>query len=236
MSMRPASQRAELRSRAFQLLALVVTHPDAERFADIADGSLQRALTDTLRALSVRGATIAAPPAAFAEYEADYITLFVTGPRGRALLPLNSGEYEALRHGRSRPEQMLEYLRCYRHFGVQLNGDAQANELPDHLSCQLEFMAWLAHLEAAARDTALELGYRRAQRDFITRLLAPLVREMGDRLARVDDAAPFFVDVLHQLAMFVGATGSEFDDLDESDDSIASSRGSEPTAEVALWD
>jgi DMSO reductase family type II enzyme chaperone len=235
MNISHTSSQAEARSRGYQLLALAFIHPQPEFYAGIANGSYPRALADTLAALRQDSEAMAAPPASFAEYESGYIAVFVAGPRGHPLVPLNAGEYAALRHGRSRPEQMLEYLRCYRHFGVRLNADAEANELPDHLSCQLELMAWLAHLEARTRDAALNLGYQRAQRDFIARLLRPMAREMGERRARIGDAQTFFAAVVRHLASFVASTSDEFSRL-EQDDTVTSSRGTGSTTEVALWD
>jgi DMSO reductase family type II enzyme chaperone len=236
MNISHTSNQAEARSRGYQLLALAFIHPQPEFYAGIADGSYRRALADTLAALRHDGEAMAAPPIPFAEYESGYIAVFVAGPRGRPLVPLNAGEYETLRHGRSRPEQMLEYLRCYRHFGVRLNADAEANELPDHLSCQLELMAWLAHLEARTRDAALKLGYQRAQRDFGARLLRPMVREMGERLVRIGDAQAFFAGVIRFLALFVAATSNEINRLAEHDDTVTLSRVTGSTTEVELWD
>ncbi|HJP34639.1 MAG TPA: molecular chaperone TorD family protein [Gammaproteobacteria bacterium] len=236
MSVLTASARGEARSRAYQLFALVFTHPESALHVLLVDGSYRRALTDSIVGLYGQAEPFAEPPAAFVDYESDYIGLFATGRGGHPVVPLNAGEYERLRLGRSRAEQMLEYLRCYRHFGLQLDTEAGANELPDHLSCQLEFMAWLAYLEAGARTTELEAGYQRAQRDFATRLTLPLLGEMEGRLESMRDAPAFFADVLRFLASVVAETIEELSGLDEPAGDVSVPRAGKMATEIASWE
>ena len=78
---------------------------------------------------------------------------------------------------------MQRYARFYRHFGVRTREAGEGNELPDHLTCQLEFMAWLVHLEARAHaEDADAAGYQRAQRDFLVKLMAPFCQATAERL------------------------------------------------------
>ena len=78
--------------------------------------------------------------------------------------------------GRPRPEVLLEHTRFYRHFGLKVRGHGEDNELPDHLCCQLEAMAWLGELEARTRREAKPTeGLERAQADFLDKLLIPFL-------------------------------------------------------------
>ena len=73
---------------------------------------------------------------------------------------------------------LLEHTRFYRHFGLKVRGHGEDNELPDHLCCQLEAMAWLGELEARARrENRLAAGLERAQADFLDRLLLPFLEQ-----------------------------------------------------------
>ena len=77
---------------------------------------------------------------------------------------------------RPRPEVLLEHTRFYRHFGLKVRGHGEDNELPDHLCCQLEAMAWLGELEARTRREARPTeGFERAQADFLDKLLIPFL-------------------------------------------------------------
>ena len=78
--------------------------------------------------------------------------------------------------GRPRPEVLLDHVRFYRHFGLKVRGHGEDNELPDHLCCQLEAMAWLGELEARARrEHGPGGGIERAQADFLDKLLIPFL-------------------------------------------------------------
>ena len=224
------------RSQAWQLFALLFVHPQRRLHACLADGSFQAALAGAMTRAGHDGYLAATVPASFPDFEAGYIGLFDTGRNGRPSVPLNAAEYEALRHGRSRSEQMLEYLRCYRYFGVRLKPDAQANELPDHLSCQLEFMAWLAHLEAGTGDRELARGYVRAQRDFLTRLLRPQLREMRVRLAGAVEVPAFFNSVITELDAFSEASQRQADRVGEPEVRSSPPAAGESSPEVTLWD
>ncbi|MBK6657501.1 MAG: molecular chaperone TorD family protein [Proteobacteria bacterium] len=71
-------------------------------------------------------------------------------------------------------------LRFYAFFGLSRNTRA---ELPDHLSVELEFMHYLAYLEANARGDADALSsLARAQCDFVQRHLRRLLRGVSQTL------------------------------------------------------
>ena len=88
----------------------------------------------------------------------------------------NAANYKELLGSGSHPEFLLEYNGWNSLFALKTNEDDHANELPDHIVCQFEFLAWLAHLEADCADRPeLQQGYQAAQRDFCQRHLLPLL-------------------------------------------------------------
>lgn len=174
------------RSRVWQLLALAFAHPLPELHQQLADGRFQSALDQAIAgAFGGASANLPLASTSFRDFEAQYITLFDIGPKGRPLVPLCAGGYESLLGGQGRPRLMLQYARFYGHFGLKTpDGDAE-HEMPDHLTCQLECLAWLSHLEGRAVGRGEQTqGYRQAQDDFITRLLRPQCRILVSRLSQ----------------------------------------------------
>jgi DMSO reductase family type II enzyme chaperone len=168
-------EKVHARSQLFQLLALGFAHPVAEFHAVLSNGSFALALSQAAHDGLGIASTLSEVPADFAEFEAAYIDLFQVGRHGKPRVHLNAGDYEQLAVDHSRPEFLLLYTTWYKHFGLGIRDDALANELPDHIVCQLELLTWLAHLEANTDDDHSRLGYQRAQRDFCQRHLAPFL-------------------------------------------------------------
>ncbi|NBC47190.1 MAG: hypothetical protein GVY22_04200 [Gammaproteobacteria bacterium] len=191
------------RSRAWQLLSIAFAHPVPEIHEQLTEGHFQQAFQQTLA--TVHGVRMALPPLSVdgVEFEAQYITLFDTGPKGRPLVSLRASAYETLLAGEPAPRLMQKYAQFYRHFGVQASAGHGDVALPDHLTCQLDCLVWLTHLEGraqASRDAAG--GYRRAQRDFVERLLGPHCREFAPRLSdacRQRGFDPFFAALAEAL-------------------------------------
>jgi DMSO reductase family type II enzyme chaperone len=179
-------QAMQDRSRVWQLLALAFAHPLPELQEQFADGRYQDALDQALAGAFGAAAALPRPRVGLREFEAQYITLFDVGPKGRPLVPLCAGGYDSLLGGEGRPRLMLQYARFYSHFGLHTrDGDAE-HEMPDHLCCQLECLAWLSHLEQHAFGRGEQTqGYRQARFDFITRLLVPQCRLLVPRLSQV---------------------------------------------------
>ncbi len=178
MPMNLASTAAD-RSQMFQLLALGFVHPVVELHETLIDGSYQKRLSEIASDVFHFDAELDNVSIDFSDYEARYIRAFQVGKRGRPQINLNAGDYSTLLDGGSRPEFLLDHSAWYKHFGLKINEDELANELPDHLVCQLEFMAWLSHLEIADSEASDELivkrGYQSAQRDFCERHLLPFL-------------------------------------------------------------
>jgi DMSO reductase family type II enzyme chaperone len=176
---------AKERSQLFQLLALGFTHPVAAFHRVLTDGSYSRALVTAAAGADCSGHFAHQEMREFTDFEADYIHLFQMGKGGKPIVPLNAGDHDEIAQGQGRPEFLLEYSGWYRHFGLKVNADDNANELPDHLACQLEFMAWLAHLEESAGDKQeLMQGYQRAQRDFLERHMQPFLEVLTSQLRK----------------------------------------------------
>ncbi len=116
------------------------------------------------------------------EVQATYNDLFQVGHKGRPRVHLNAGDYPALAKDSNRPEILLQFSDWYRHFGLAVNDSERANDLPDHIVCQLEFMCWLGYLEANAGSEELLAGYQQAQVDFLERHLLPMLEQLVSAL------------------------------------------------------
>jgi DMSO reductase family type II enzyme chaperone len=179
---------AGARSRLFQMIALGFAHPVPELHSVLADGSYTKTLSSITAEAVACGALLPFTQCSFADFEADYIHLFQMGRGGKPIIALTAGDHKELNKEQGRPEFLLQYTAWYKHFGLKMNQDEGANELPDHLVCQLEFMSWLSHLEDAAQeDFALQHGYRCAQRDFLQRHLQPFLELLATELQRAAD-------------------------------------------------
>ncbi|MFB3077126.1 MAG: molecular chaperone TorD family protein [Lysobacterales bacterium] len=190
---------AAARSQLFQLLALGFVHPVAECHQLMVNGNYPLALARASQAAYGIDTEIGQPQNQFADFEAAYIDLFQVGKRGQPVVHLSAGDYKELLGSGSRPEFLLEYSGCYRHFGLKTNEDDQANELPDHIVCQLEFLAWLSHLEQSSADKPdLQRGYQCAQRDFCERHLQQFLELLVTALQKENRKSPinpFFLNL-----------------------------------------
>lgn len=188
------SNPTEYRAQLFQLLALCFAHPTEDVHAGLCDESLIQAIKVAGQGSLQLTSTLNMPTAEFADFEAEYIDLFQVGHRGKPKVNLSAGDYLQLLDSQSRPEFLLQYSAWYRHFGVKTRQDEFSNELPDHIVCQLEFMAWLSQLEAKAEDNTRQ-DYQRAQRDFCTRHLLDFVSLMDETMQAHESL--FFAQLSH---------------------------------------
>ncbi|MCB1713924.1 MAG: molecular chaperone TorD family protein [Candidatus Competibacteraceae bacterium] len=209
--------RAMARSHVWQLLAMTFSHPVPELHAQLADGRFQAALDQSLTAAYGFVSELPYAQTPFTVFEAQYIELFDTGQKGRPAVPLCAGEYIDLLDGQPRPTLMLQYVQFYRHFGLKPRTQGEDKELPDHLSCQLECLAWLAHLEAQSwRAEKPVHGYQQAQYDFIDKLLARFSNLFSQLLARESKKRacdPLFAALAQVLHEFQQRNLIEFDSM-----------------------
>ncbi|MDJ0849717.1 MAG: molecular chaperone TorD family protein [Myxococcota bacterium] len=179
------TERARARSRLFQLLAWGFGYPIPELVTQMRGGAYAETLAEAHRRAFDRPVELPRCECDAPTCEAQYAELFEVGAKGRPAVSLCSGDHEELLDGRGRPELLLELIRWYSHFGLTLQRDPEQRELPDHLTCQLEFLAWLAHLEAGATPASeLARGYRQAQIDFCARSLGPFASRLRERIGR----------------------------------------------------
>lgn len=174
------------RSGLYRLLSQSCLFPSPEFHAAVADGSLRDALLAELAALPyqvpVEAQALADAPADYQEFQSEFIRLFEVGV-GSPPCPLYGGLYLG-----GRRNVMEECTRFYNFFGLSSGGTSR--ELPDHLSVELEFMHYLAFQEVAAlQEDGDADSYRRAQRDFLARQLAPWTPRLVERLHTVEAAA-----------------------------------------------
>lgn len=230
---------ANARSQLFQLLALGFTHPVAAFHRVLADGSYAQALVTAAAKAQCSGNFSHTETHGFDDFEADYIHQFQIGRGGKPCMALTAGDHKAIAQEQGRPEFLLEYSGWYRHFGLRINEDEAANELPDHLVCQLEFMAWLAHLEDSSQGKPESLlGYQRAQRDFLQRHLQPylevVVTEL-QHLAGRPRSNPFYLSL---AARTLEASDIMLEELNASlaaADLADTDKGPDAIAAVNLW-
>ena len=133
------------------------------------------------------------------------------------MIHLNAGDYKEMAGDRSRPEFLLDYTGWCKHFGLKISEQEQANELPDHIVCQLEFIAWLAHLECNSDDKPeLQFGYQCAQRDFCERHLQQFLALMVASMAgeyRKSQREPLFFAVAKLALESVNLIQLHFDNV-----------------------
>jgi len=183
--MASANECARHRSCLLILLSQGFSHPNEAFHQHLLDGTYQVAVSQAHEGIFGQTFSLPGVTSSFTDYEALYIELFHIGKNGTPMVGLHAGDYSDLLDGQPRPEFMLDYNRWYRHFGLKVSQDDPSLDLPDHLVCQLQFLAWLSHLEAeVAPGTNSVAGYRRAQRDFIQRNAEPFVTRVADGLTK----------------------------------------------------
>jgi len=163
-----AAGAAEARSRFYAHLSRAFAFPQPEFHREVVEGRWLAEGAELMRALPARFAAGAASswraPAAYDDFQSEFIRLFEVGARGSAACPLFSGQYS-----RDRLHAMEELVRFYNFFGLRIS----PGTMPDHVTVELEFMHFLAFKEAEAREEGGDAGsYVRAQRDFLQRRLA----------------------------------------------------------------
>jgi DMSO reductase family type II enzyme chaperone len=155
------------RSGLYTLLARALAFPQPEFHQENVSGRFRRRIAEAMGGLPYRLAAGPSrdwqPTSDYEAFQSEYIRLFEVGPRGHALCPLYSGHY-----GSDRLHTMEELVRFYNYFGLRI----APGRMPDHVTVELEFMHYLAHQEAQARETGGDTeSYLRAQRDFLERHL-----------------------------------------------------------------
>ena len=198
------SAMAWLRCQTWGFFAAAMEYPEEELIALIRDGAVMRQARQLMASLHPQLDAVIDWPALAAAAQGDalaieYTRLFdTTGPSGTAC-PLNSG---ILLGDDGRMKLLEELVRFYNYFGLTAAG-APANELPDHLGAQLDFLNFLCAQEAQCLEAGeVADDYRRAQRDFLQRHPGRWASPLAARL-QGHQARRYYAVLLDLLERFV---------------------------------
>ncbi|MBS68956.1 MULTISPECIES: molecular chaperone TorD family protein [Pseudomonadota] len=180
------AERAEAREAIYRLAAVVLGYPLAETQQALEEGRLQMALDQAWQTLGGEPWPEFDISESLEQLEVGYMSTFIQGRRGKPRVPLVASAYAGLVDGLTPGAYLLNVQAFYTHFGLTAAvSDEGHKDEPDHLVAMLEFCALLCHLESRAlandRDAA---PYRRAQRDFLARYLAPLLQAIRASYAK----------------------------------------------------
>jgi TorA maturation chaperone TorD len=104
--------------------------------------------------------------------------------------------------------------------------------------CQLEFLAWLAHLEAeAGEDGDARRGYQRAQRDFLQRHLKPFLALLVEKLPQIQDSpvSDYFGELTALADTITRAIQGQLETITNGDSPMTNAEDSDQIAAVNLW-
>jgi DMSO reductase family type II enzyme chaperone len=202
------SDRTLCRSALYEALALGFRPPDAGTLDRLASPGGAAALADAALVLDDGGdpalaalVRALARPVALDALAASYQRLF--GHTARGAVPPYETEYGT--DSLFQPmHEMSDLVAFYRAFHLRLRPDAR--ERPDHVSCECEFLAFLARKEAYAQDhgdPAMLASTEHAGRRFLRDHLGHWGPAFGRALAR-RDAGGFFGGLGTLCAEFVG--------------------------------
>lgn len=204
--------RPEMRAEVYGRLAELFSYPDKDLWESLADGTAQSELCGAVSAaipgcsaslIALTDDLVVRSETAYTDLESAYLNAFeLDAPSSPC--PLYEGAH---RHDTDRSGLLLEVKSFYQHFGLVMAKGFNSPE--DHLSAELEFMAFLATKQAASEHEGRDSGpYLRAQRDFLTRHLgrwAPLLAEAAERKV----ASPFYRAMCRLLGSVVTADESQ---------------------------
>ncbi len=165
-----------LRSNLFIAFERLFRFPDEDYINGISSGSIQEELSLLINELPYPVEERDFFTAQFQidnaeDFQSEYIRTFDVSPGGPPC-PLYEGLYYP-----DRRKVMEDLMRFYEHFG--LKPDTNKNELPDHISMELEFMHFLSFKEAQALVHNKDRGpFLRAERDFLERHLIKWIPEV----------------------------------------------------------
>ncbi len=177
-------KRSASRSNLFIAFGKLFRFPDEDYINGISSGSIQEELSLLLNELPYpveerNFLTVRFQINDIEDFQSEYIKTFDVSPGGPPC-PLYEGLYYP-----DRRKIMEELMRFYEHFG--LKPDTKNNELPDHISMELEFMHFLSFKEAQAlihnKDTGALL---RAERDFLERHLIKWIPELIKKFGKAN--------------------------------------------------
>jgi DMSO reductase family type II enzyme chaperone len=171
------------RAEAYGLLAEAFAYPEEILSKSIIDGELQAELCDAITqaypgsavSLLALSDDLAVPAGTGSdEVESAYLSSFELDVPSSPC-PLYEGAHM---RDTDRAAILLEIQSFYQHFGLSVSADLNAPA--DHLTAELEFMAFLAAKQADAEQSGRDPApYLRAQRDFLERHLGRWLPLLG---------------------------------------------------------
>lgn len=166
-----------------ELAAIIDAHTSSDKLGNLSPQVRQLCEAQSLEALAE-----------------SYLHLF--GHTAQAHVPLHETEYGEDTMFQQ-PQQLGDIAGFFNAFGVKLN--PQQHERVDHISCECEFMAFLARKEAHAlqcHDADMVAAVRRGQRLFLRDHLGRFVPALSNLLRR-EDARGFYAAFGNLLYDFV---------------------------------
>ncbi len=198
----------------YDLISVGFSYPREAVYHRLSDGSFSAAAADSVSRLGDPPALLAAMQELAiglqtlaldypqTRLESEYIALFELNREDEAL-HLNAHLYAP---GHPDPGPLHRHLQdVYRAFGIELKAD-RATEWPDHLSVQLEFMAYLYRLLGTALEEGAEPRELSRIRGGIDAFYAELewIPRFVDSLERRSEH-PFYVPLAQLLRTLIGA-------------------------------
>lgn len=183
----PERRAAAARSAVYASFARLFSYPSEVLAQSIINGMLYEELRESAADLPYPSslATQHYPffPASVDEIQACYCALFDPGV-GQGVISL--GEKDHAQTDRS--VLWEELMRFYEYFGLEYSAD-HVKEAPDHLVTELDFLHYLAFLEAGTEGDGS--AFARARSDFFERHLANWVPVLAGKLERTAPDSPY---------------------------------------------
>ena len=184
----------------YRFLAQAYQDPTEEGWGQLTSASCLHDLEAAVRALAATTPLLAKSSAQvhsqfktelFESFAGAYLTAFGHAARGQC--PLNEIEYGDIKADPLfQPHRLADISAFYRAFGLEVAEDA--DERPDHICLELEFMCVLAAKEAYALEHQLDLEMlaicRGAQKRFLREHLGRWTPAFTRRLARLAGDTP----------------------------------------------
>ena len=178
----PGAPEPEPRAVLYAAYARLLGFPPAGLAQAWADGTLWRELGSLHRAAGVPQPAPEPRPTGPAvdatALEAAYLATFEVGVP-QPPVPLCESAYgtRGITAHRALLEELVRFYECF-----DLDLGSHLDELPDHLTVELEFLAAVAQMEAWARDRGADgAPFARARADFVERHLLPFVDAIRGR-------------------------------------------------------
>lgn len=190
------------RAGVYHVLAGIFSVPDEASYKDAVAGKWPEQLREAATLLAYDfdfGVSALAPSVTAQDFQAEYLRLFEVGNgTDGPVAPVFGGFYG----DGDRRKRMEEVVRFFEYFGLKASGDANQN--PDHLATEFEFMQYLAFKEAASPSPRLSASYHRAQEDFLDRQLANWLPTFADKVEQ-SNGLPVFVWATRMASNFAQA-------------------------------